>query len=354
MYQHSDEFSEYRENSDRPNEASYANPSYYQQSPTLPRSPQPVQARDPYAEYANYEPPVVNPYNEGQVQAYRKPADLDGYTVDAGAEQRDAAQRGTADGGKVRRGGLAGIGSALVAIGAWLIKLKGLAFLWTGLTAMLSIAVYALAYGWFFAIGLVAQLFIHEMGHAVVMKLKGIPIGGMIFIPMLGAAVTMRRMPQNARDEAEVGIAGPIAGAIAASVCLVIAMQPGALPIWAALAYFGFFINLFNLIPIVPFDGGRVVAAIDRRVWIVGFGGLLAFWIWSLLNGNASPWLIFFLIMGATQLWSRGFSSRAAEGESYYNVPLATRLVIGLLYFGLAAVLVLGMSMAHSLLPIAQ
>ena len=95
------------------------------------------------------------------------------------------------------------------------------------------------------------------------MKAKGIPIGGMIFIPLLGAAVLMRQMPRNAKDEAEVGIAGPIAGAVAASVCLLIAQaNPGT--IWAPLAYFGFFINLFNLIPIVPFDGGRILAAIER------------------------------------------------------------------------------------------
>ena len=354
MYQNSEEFSQYREYSSRSNEADYSNPEYYQQTPAPPRSAQPAQAYDPYAEQVQYESPVASPYNEGQMQVYRGPAALDGYTVDAGAEQRDAAQRGSAEGGKVRKGGLAGIGSALVALGAWLIKLKALAFLWTGLTAVVSIGIYALAFGWFFAIGLVVQLFIHEMGHLIVIKLKGIPVGGMTFIPLLGAAVTMGRMPQNARDEAEIGIAGPIAGAIAACVCLVIAMQPGALPLWAALAYFGFFINLFNLVPIVPFDGGRVVAAIDKRVWIVGFVGLLAYFIWTVINGRPSVWLIFFLIMGATQLWSRGFSSQAAEGESYYRVPLVTRLVIGLLYFGLAAVLVLGMSMAHSLLPIAQ
>src|SRR5258706_4880029 len=135
------------------------------------------------------------------------------------------------------------------------------------------------------------------------MKIKGMPIGGVVFIPLLGAAVFMRQMPKNAKDEAEVGIAGPIAGAIASSVCLFLAqLTPDVHTIWAPLAYFGFFINLFNLIPIVPFDGGRVLAAIDRRIWIVGFLGLLAFEVWSWINGNFSIWLLFFIFMAGSQL----------------------------------------------------
>ncbi len=186
------------------------------------------------------------------------------------------------------------------------------------------------------------------------MKLKGIPVGALIFIPMLGAAVTMRQMPQNARDEAEVGIAGPIAGAIAASFCLFMAKMPGALSIWAALAYFGFFMNLFNLVPIVPFDGGRVLAAIDRRIWIIGFVGLLAFQIWEWLNGTFSPWLLFFIFMAATQLWSRRNIPDTPQAQAYYVVPVGTRIILSLLYFGLAAVLVLGMSISHALMPVLQ
>src|SRR5438270_7352843 len=179
------------------------------------------------------------------------------------------------------------------------------------------------------------------MGHALVMKLKGIPVGGMIFIPMLGAAVTMKQMPQNARDEAEVGIAGPIAGAIASSVCLAFAETTPHIPtIWAALAYFGFFMNLFNLIPIVPFDGGRVLAAIDRRIWIIGFLGLLAFQIWSWINGNFSIWLLFFIFMAGSQLWARRRVPDTPEARAYYTVPVVERIILSLVYFGLAAVLV--------------
>src|SRR5260370_10005422 len=260
-----------------------------------------------YADYANG-PSLVNDQGAGMMGEYRGPASMEGYTIDVGAEQREAAERGKAEAGKKRKG-LAGLGGIGASIGALLLKLKGLAFLlkfgWAGFTALFSIAIYSLIFGWPFAVGLVALLFIHEMGHALVMKLKGIPVGGMIFIPLLGAAVFMRQMAKNAKDEAEVGIAGPIAGAVAASVCLFLALQSPVRSVWAPRAYFGFFMNLFHLIPVVPFDGGRVLAAIDRRLWILGFLGLVAFQIWSWINGNFSPWLLFFVIIAGTQFWAR-------------------------------------------------
>jgi Zn-dependent protease len=272
---------------------------------------------------------------------------------DIDAEQHNTEKHGNMEGGRKKQG-LMGIGIALLALGSWLLKLKGLAFLlkfgWTSFSALISIAFYALVFGWPFAIGIVVLLFIHEMGHALVMKLKGIPIGAVTFVPFLGAAVTMRQMPQNAQDEAEVGIAGPIAGAMASGVCLLLA-QSAVHPIWAALAYFGFFINLFNLVPIVPFDGGRVLAAIDRRVWIIGFLGLFAFQIWQWLQGSFSLWLLLFVIMAAAQLWSRGLKApNTPEEKAYYNVPVGMRISLSLLYFGLVAVLVLGMSLADSLI----
>ena len=337
------DFSEYDEPSHK---VDYADPAFYRQdTPGTPRSAQPVQRLEPYTqESPGYDPELMT--------LYHGPSNIEGYTTDIGAEQREAAKRGSADGSK-RRKGLAGLGGIGAALSALLLKFPLLAsFLkvgWLGFSALFSVVVYSLIFGWPFAIGLVVLLFIHEMGHAIVMKLKGIPIGGMIFIPLLGAAVIMRQMPRNARDEAEVGIAGPIAGALAASVCLAIARDnPGT--IWAPLAFFGFFINLFNLIPIVPFDGGRVLAAIDRRIWIVGFIGLVAFEIWSWLNGSFSIWLLFFIVMAATQLWSRRRVPDTPEAQAYYAVPIGERVVLALAYFGLAAVLVLGMTISHGMM----
>lgn len=364
MYQNPDDFSEYGNPS---RNIDYLHPGYYSQDQAstrqTSRSSQPVQPIEPYPGYSDTVSGSKVADYHGE---YRGPASMEGYTADVGDEQREAATRGSAE-RKSKRKGLAGLGGIGAAVVALLLKLKAVLLLllnlkwllfigkfgFAAITALISIAVYSFFLGVPFAIGLVILLFLHEMGHALVMKLKGIPVGGMIFVPMLGAAVTMRQMPKNARDEAEVGIAGPIAGAIASSACLAIAeLYPHTNTLWAALAYFGFFMNLFNLIPIVPFDGGRVLAAIDRRIWIVGFLGLLAFQIWSWLNGNASIWLLFFILLAATQLWSRNAAAGTPQARAYYDVPVGARITLSLLYFGLAAVLVLGMSLAHSLMPV--
>jgi Zn-dependent protease len=353
LYRDANEGFDHLKYTKQPNEIDYANPEYYQ--PSVAASTSSVQVPlDHERDDTAYGDGSV-PYYE-RLQEYRGPQSVEGYAADPGVEQqRDAAEQENVAEGKGRKKGLAGIGGIIAAISAFVMKFPTLVLLLkfgiTGFTAFVSVIAYSFLFGWPFAIGLVAQLFIHEMGHALVMKLKGIPVKGMVFVPLFGAAVVMRQMPQNARDEAEVGIAGPIAGAIAASVCLLLAHQAGASPLWASLAYFGFFINLFNLVPIVPFDGGRVLAAIDRRVWVLGFLGLLAFEIWQWVHGQFSPWLLLFVVLAATQLLSRNKASSTPQGRAYYDVPIATRISLGVLYFGLAAVLVLGMTLARGFMP---
>ncbi len=341
-----------------PNDIDYANPAYYQPgTPKTPRSAQPVQSLEPLPSYPGYtnEPPDVPGHDAELMSPYTSPASLEGYTVDAGAEQREIAKRGTNEGSNKRKGLAGGLGGIIATIVALLVKFKTVLLLFSkfgfaSITALISIGAYALFFGWPFAIGLVALLFIHEMGHAAVMKMKGIPIGGLIFIPLLGAAVFMRQMPKNAKDEAEVGIAGPIAGTIAAAACLALA-QVYPHTIWAPLAYFGFFINLFNLVPVVPFDGGRVLGAIDRRLWILGFLGLVAFQIWSFIQYHSfSIWLLFFIVIAGSQLWSRRAIPDTPEAQAYYAVPVGERIILTLVYFGLAATLVLGMTISHGLI----
>ena len=346
---------------------SYDDPRFYdprQQDPDAPHRtlPEPVHVEEASTER-----------DEGaQMHEYRGPAGLEQYTADVGAERREAAENGYADGpkndGSKKRKRLAGLGGLGVTLAGLLVKFKMLVMVlfdikWVAflgkfglasVSALISVAIYSRLFGWGFAVGLVALLFVHEMGHAVVMKLKGIPVGGMIFIPMLGAAVFMRRMPSNARDEAEVGIAGPVAGALASLACLLIAhalmVSSGSPGIWAPLAYFGCFLNLFNLIPIVPFDGGRVLAAIDRRIWILGFLALVAVQIWEWFTGNSSIWLLLFIVIAATDFWTRRRMGKSVEGQAYYAVPVGERIIIGLAYFALAAALVAGMTLAHDMM----
>lgn len=208
-------------------------------------------------------------------------------------------------------------------------------FLTTGLTMVLSIAAYATVFGAKYAIGFVLLILIHELGHGAAMRLHGIPAGAPVFIPFFGAAIAMKARPRDARVEAEVGIAGPIAGGLASAACLGLGslMQS---PLLVALAHTGFFLNLFNLLPLSPMDGGRVVAALSRWLWIVGLAIAipLAF-LWS------SPILILVIVLGAVRLWREW--KTPPEQASYYAIPKNARLVIGSLYFALLALLSLGM-----------
>ena len=122
---------------------------------------------------------------------------------------------------------------------------------------LLSVVAYASFWGlgWAAAVGFVILLFIHEMGHWVVMRLKGVRASAPIFIPFLGAVIGMRSMPRSVKDEAEIGIAGPIAGTAGALACTGLGDLYGG-HLWPLLGTIGLFLNLFNLIPVSPLDGG--------------------------------------------------------------------------------------------------
>ena len=162
-------------------------------------------------------------------------------------------------------------------------------------TALVSVAAYSIFFGWGFAAGFVVLLFVHEMGHVIALRREGIKASAPMFIPFMGAVITASRSADNALAEARVGLAGPILGTLgAAAVALVGELTGSSLLI--ALAYFGFFINLFNLLPVVPLDGGRAVAAMAPWMWFLGFGVLVAL---AILNpGNP----ILLIIVSARRL----------------------------------------------------
>jgi Zn-dependent protease len=197
---------------------------------------------------------------------------------------------------------------------------------------------------WEFGIGLVLLLLIHEMGHFVVIRAKGLPAALPVFIPFLGAYVSMRRMPQNVRDEAEIALAGPLAGALAGAACFLLYPQVGGAEghLLLFLAYFSFFINLLNLIPVSPLDGGHIVGAISRWLWPIGLLLLIAafFYTWNLL-------LLLLAWLWVSQTIAR---FRTARRQPYYNIRFPTRLYIAALYFGLAAGLAGALYVTQSLL----
>ena len=195
---------------------------------------------------------------------------------------------------------------------------------------LLMVGVYGSMWGLPFAVGFVLLIFVHELGHALVMRQQGIPAGAPVFIPFVGAVIAMRGLPRDAYVEALVGIGGPVLGSVGAAACLVAAVLTGE-RFWYALASTGFMINLFNLIPLYPLDGGRIIGAISRWLWLVGAAvGVGVFLV------TESPLMLLVLIFGLLNVGQL----RRAAAAGYYRIPAARRLVIGTAYVGLVVALV--------------
>src|SRR5262245_42010416 len=152
----------------------------------------------------------------------------------------------------------------------FLLPLLKFTKLGTLLTMLAAIWAYALFFGLPFAIGFVLLIFVHELGHGLVMQRLGIRAGAPVFIPFVGAVIAMKSLPRDAYVEALVAIGGPVLGSAGALACLVVAWLTGS-PFWYALAYTGFMLNMFNLIPISPLDGGRIVGVVSRWLWLAGY-----------------------------------------------------------------------------------
>jgi Zn-dependent protease len=259
--------------------------------------------------------------------------------------------------GAERRGLRKRIGSALAGIAALaakfatalkalLVALPNLKLFTTAGTALVSVALYSLFWGWEFAAGFVILLFIHEMGHAIQLRREGIKASAPMFIPFMGAVITAKSLGENALAEARVGLAGPILGSLAAAAVAVVGELTGS-DMLIALAYVGFLINLFNLLPIVPLDGGRAMAAMAPWMWFVGFGALLVL----LFTLPFNPVLLIIVLFGGFELYRRWQlrKSGSVAQAAYYRVAPRHRLLVGAVYIGLAAALAFGMSETHVL-----
>src|SRR5258708_17773627 len=151
------------------------------------------------------------------------------------------------------------------------------------------------------------------MGHFVAARLRGLDVGAPTFIPFVGAWIAMKDMPRDVETEAYVGIAGPLAGTAGALACYFVARTYDS-NLMLALSYAGFFINLFNLIPLSPFDGGRITAIISPRLWLVGGPILIAVFFW-----RPSPMLILMAILAAPQgMKSFKYDPAAPADVKYY------------------------------------
>jgi len=237
------------------------------------------------------------------------------------------------------------IGLAILKFGAklkvLLLLLPKLKVLTTSASMLVSVAAYALIWGWSFAAGFVALLFVHEMGHVIQMKREGVKVSGMLFIPFLGAAVGARSMGGNALAEARIGLAGPVLGTLATAALIPIAEAQDSYFL-RALAFTGFFLNLFNLAPVVPLDGGRAMAAMAPWMWFAGFAAMLAFFV---LFPN--PILVLILLLGGMETWRRWKTRKQGlEGnEAYYRVKPVHRLAVATAYLALIAICAVGMDL---------
>ena len=154
------------------------------------------------------------------------------------------------------------------------LLLLGLTKAQTFFSMFLAFGVYWAAWGWKFALGLILSIYVHEMGHVFALKKFGIPATAPVFIPGVGAFVRLKQSLLSPIEDARVGLAGPWGGLAAAVVCYAVYLTTG-WPVWGAIAKVGAWINLFNLLPWVPLDGGRGFQALGvRQKWIAA--GIMA------------------------------------------------------------------------------
>jgi Zn-dependent protease len=238
-------------------------------------------------------------------------------------------------------GVLAAAGLLLVKFGAklkvLLLALPKLKLFTTSASMLVSIGAYALIWGWKFAVGFVLLLLVHELGHVIQLRREGIKASAPMFIPFLGAVVAMKELPKDAAAEARVGLAGPVLGSLACLVPLGVYWVTGD-ELFQALAFVGFFLNLFNLLPVLPLDGGRAMAALSPWMWLVGFALLVAT---TFVFPN--PIMLLILLFGGLETWRRWKQRKTPEAREFHRVKPATRAAVAAVYLGLAALLAVGM-----------
>jgi len=223
---------------------------------------------------------------------------------------------------------------------------------------------------WQLSVGLVGMLFIHEMGHYLAFKLKGIRASLPIFIPFIGAFIMPIEEVTSARDLAEIALAGPLVGGMAALISLVAAQQAaitscgvslvnghissedffclisqgnGAF-FWLQLASFGFVINLINLIPINPLDGGRVAGAISRWIWPVAIIGSII--LLALDYAQTNHISLFLLTLGIAAIIGFGetiWGFKHMAKSRYFATPLSVRVAITAAYLVVVGALMVGL-----------
>jgi len=237
----------------------------------------------------------------------------------------------------------------LLLLGVWALKAKGLLILFfekirllfvnpfegfgtvqyaiAGGSFIVTIAAYTTQFPLTIVIGFVVITLIHEIGHAVVIRAKGLRAGFMVFIPFIGGAVTLRDQPRTVYDDALIGLAGPAAGTVASLICLQLYKWNND-PRYLLIALLGFVLNLVNLLPIGMLDGGRISAAVTKWMWVIGGAAV----VYKVID-QPNPLVIIIAILAAFQVYAS--IVREKTDPRFYQITPAQRAGIAVLYFAL-------------------
>jgi Zn-dependent protease len=284
-------------------------------------------------------PPAATPFEPAGLPAPYEPTGLE---PDPGTDGQPFSERR----GFYRRR-IAPLGAALLAL---LAKLKSiillapkLKILLTAGSMLVSVAAYGSIWGFSFAAGFVVLLLVHELGHVIALRREGIKASAPMFIPFVGAVISARSLGDNALAEARVGLAGPLLGSVGSAASIALWQITGN-DYWQALGFTGCFLNLFNLLPVVPLDGGRAMAAMTPWMWFVGFGAMV---VLAFTFPNPIIWII--VLFAAFETYKRWQLLRRGgqQQQEYYRVRTLDRFLVAAVYLSLIALLVAGMNATH-------
>ncbi len=250
-----------------------------------------------------------------------------------------------------------GLGAAGIGIAVLLAKFKTLLlvllnFKWAfvllkvlsyGGSFLISLVFYALFWGWKFALVFVLMILAHEMGHYVTIRNYGLPARLPMFVPFMGA-YTMGGVPQSLEHDAYIALAGPLTGLGVSAVCLAYGHQTHD-QFWYMAANVGAFINLFNMIPALPFDGGRIAGALSPILWVFGFAAFLG------LSIALHVPFFFIIIFGLLALPSAIAGWRGYVDPRYATMSRAGRVRVGLWYLVTLFALFYLMTISHVQVP---
>lgn len=241
-----------------------------------------------------------------------------------------------------------GFGAIAAAVGFVLLKLKSVLallkfaslgkLLLTGSSMFLYIGYMALRRGPAFGVGFVLLLLVHELGHALTIRRYGLKASWPIFIPMFGAMIALKERPPSREADAEISFGGPFWGTIASFAAASLYFVTHS-TFWLALGYTGLFLNMFNLTPVRPLDGGAIAEMFSQRAWILG--GIVV--VGLFIMNPMSPALVMVLFM-LPRMWKR------KSAEPLEPIPDSLRRTWMVRYVGLLAFAGAGMYFTRTLL----